>query len=119
MIFVLNFFFVLNAFERKPLFFFENFFFLLLDRSRGSQLNASNEREILKQNRYLYLLVKELCRDVKEIKDELKWQRKDKANDLSSQVLDVSGSGFALFNYKLWASSKLYNLNYRIYIQTL
>ena len=100
-------------------FFFENFFFLLLDHSRGSQLNAGNEREILKQNRYLYLLVKELRRDVKEIKDELKRQRKDKANDLSPQVLNISSSGFALFNYKLWASSKLYNLNYRIYIQTL
>ncbi|CAG8856188.1 29585_t:CDS:2, partial [Gigaspora margarita] len=33
-------------------------------RPRGSQLNnASNEREILKQNRYLYLLVKELRRN--------------------------------------------------------
>ncbi|RIB01948.1 hypothetical protein C2G38_2050450 [Gigaspora rosea] len=51
--------------------------------------NAGYEQEILKQNRYLYLLVKELRRDVKEIKDELKRLRKEKESDLSPQVLDL------------------------------
>ncbi|CAG8807668.1 2222_t:CDS:1, partial [Gigaspora rosea] len=58
-------------------------------RSRSSQLNVGNEQEILLQNRYLYLLVKELRCDVKEIKDELKWQRKERENDLSPRILDI------------------------------
>ncbi|CAG8754935.1 24031_t:CDS:2 [Dentiscutata erythropus] len=79
-----------------------NYLIIILQILLQAQLNnAGNKWEILKQNRYLYLLVKELRRDVKEIKDELKQQRKEKKNDLSSQVLDISGSGFALFNYKL------------------
>ncbi|CAG8664644.1 8012_t:CDS:2, partial [Racocetra persica] len=36
----------------------------------------------------LYLLIRELRDDVREVKAKLRWQRSEQSNELSSQVLD-------------------------------
>ncbi|RIB00683.1 hypothetical protein C2G38_2233411 [Gigaspora rosea] len=81
--------------------------------------NAGYEREILKQNRYLYLLVKELRRNVKEIKDKLKWLRKEKESDLSPQVLDDIYTNVVnrLFPQNLYPSQQIIKESLKDYSQ--
>ncbi|RIB12906.1 hypothetical protein C2G38_2099743, partial [Gigaspora rosea] len=67
---------------------------------RPYKIHCGDIEQIYAQNQYLYHLIKEINKDVKEMKAEVKRQRKEKESDLSSQVLNVSGY-LTLFNYKL------------------
>ncbi|RIB01738.1 hypothetical protein C2G38_2229845 [Gigaspora rosea] len=58
---------------------------------RSYKIRRGDIEQIYTQNQYLYHLIKEINENVKEMKAEVKRQRKEKESDLSSQVLDISG----------------------------
>ncbi|RIB14638.1 hypothetical protein C2G38_2040018 [Gigaspora rosea] len=54
----------------------------------NQEIRRGDIEQIYAQNQYLYHLIKKINEDIKEMKAEVKRQRKEKESDLSSQVLD-------------------------------
>lgn len=72
------------------------FFYLHLTLKFLDRRRKIDER-LFAQHQQLYILIKKLSEDVREIKAELKRKGKEQDNDLSSQVMDVSNR-YILFN---------------------
>src|SRR5260364_70517 len=76
-------------------FFFKNkiFFFFKKTKKKYDRHHYRYHQEfgrLYTQNQQLYLLLKWLNEDVREIKTELKRKRNEQENELSPQVMDVS-----------------------------
>src|SRR5260364_451296 len=76
-------------------FFFKNkiFFFFKKTKKKYDRHHYRYHQEfgrLYTQNQQLYLLLKWLNEDVREIKTELKRKRDEQENELSPQVMDVS-----------------------------